>query len=1363
MNLRHSLRLFLCLSFAILLGFSGTLCYAQASSQGQWSAVENWPTRAIHTTLLPDGRVLFISYYDESLQPNIWDPITDTFSPTVPSSYALFCAGHTSLADGRVFIAGGHIADYTGYAHAEIYDPFKNTFTVLPDMNEGRWYPTTTVLANGDVLVVSGDVNSNTNVDPLPQVYQFSTGTWRNLSTAQYSMPLYPVMFVAPNGKVFYAGPEPATSYLDTTGTGNWTALATRTFSGWRDYGPGVMYDTGKVLDVGGSDPPTATAETIDLTAATPAWKATSSMHYARRQHNAVIMPDGKVFIVGGSSGGGFDDSTNPVYPTEMWDPATGQFTVMASIAEYRGYHSTALLLPDGRVLSAGGNVAGPNAQVYSPPYLFAGTRPSISSAPASVGYGQSIFIGTPDGASISQVTWLRNGSTTHTFDESARFMRLTFTQTSGGLTVTTPANGNLAPPGYYMLFLVNSSGVPSVAKIIQITQNGGSTGSLSGTVTNSSGVALAGASVSSGGVSATTAADGSYTLNGVTAGSATVTASLTGYQNGSQNVTVTAGGNNQVATIQLSPISPGNVTGSVVNTGGTGIAGAAVSADGLSTVTDSSGKYTLNNLPSGTQTLDVSATGYEPGSATVTVAAGTTTTASNITLNSAIGNVSGKVTNSTGSAISGASVSFGGGSTTTDANGNYSFTNIPAGTIQLVASATGYQSVTQNVTVTGGTTVTANFSLTAASSSPGTVTGTVTNISTGGIISGATVKWGTVSTTTNSSGVYTLSNVAGGAQTVTASATGYLPVSNTVNVAGGTSTLNFQLSTAGILNVTVVNSSGAVVSGAPVTISGGIIATNLSGTTNSSGMWSSNWIPVGSYTVSSGTASTTATVNTGQTTNTTVTQGSTPTTGTITGTVTNSSGTALSGVSVAAGSITATTAANGTYTLANVNAGTQTITASLAGYQTGSQSVNVTAGGTVTANFSLTASTSSSGTVTGTVTNISNGLLLSGATVKWNTTAVSTDSNGVYTLSNVTGGTQTITASATGYLPVTSTINVSGGTTTLNFQLSTAGILNVTVLNSSGAAVSGASVSISGGIIATTLSGTTNSSGVWSSNWIPIGTYTISSGGATQTATVNTGQTTNATITQGSAPTTGTITGTVTNSSGAALAGATVSGGGISATTASNGTYTLNNVNAGTVTVTASLAGYQTGSQSVNVTAGGTATANFSLTATTSSAGTVTGKVTNISNGVALSGATVKWGSTTVTTSSTGIYTISNVTSGTQTLTASATGYLPRSLTVSVPSGGTATLNFPLATAGKISVKAVNSSGAADLGATVTISGGVIATTVSGTTNSSGIFATNWIPIGTYTVTISESGHTTQSKSASVSPGVTTTVNFTF
>ncbi len=117
----------------------------------------------------------------------------------------LFCAGHTTLADGRVFIAGGHITDYMGYPHAVIFDPATNGFTSLPDMNTGRWYPTVTTLPNGDVLVVSGDINANTNVDTLPQVFQFATKTWRNLTTAQLSQPLYPNMLVAPNGKVFNA------------------------------------------------------------------------------------------------------------------------------------------------------------------------------------------------------------------------------------------------------------------------------------------------------------------------------------------------------------------------------------------------------------------------------------------------------------------------------------------------------------------------------------------------------------------------------------------------------------------------------------------------------------------------------------------------------------------------------------------------------------------------------------------------------------------------------------------------------------------------------------------------------------------------------------------------------------------------------------------------------------------------------------------------------------------------------------------------------------------------------------------------------------------------------------------------------
>lgn len=470
----------ICIALLIIVNVCVSPADAQADTVGQWSPVAGWPNRAVHATLLSDGRVLFVSYYGESLRPHIWDPTNNSFTPTAAASYELFCAGHTLLANGKVFIAGGFIADDVGFNRAVIYDPAANTFMPLPNMNKGRWYPTTTVLPNGDVLVVSGDANGASHANALPQVFQMSTNTWRSLTSAQLVLPLYPLMFVAPNGEVFYAGNSSQSRYLNTTGTGAWTSVASTHFSS-RDYGPGVSYDVGKVLIVGGDDPPTATAETIDLTATVPAWKFTGSMHFPRRQNNAVLLADGKVLIVGGSKGSGFDNSSAAVLPAEMWDPATGKFSVMASISKYRGYHSTALLLPDGRVLSAGGNVGGPNAQVFSPPYLFAGARPTISSAPGSVAYGQTVFIGTPDAGAISQVSFLRTGSVTHTFDESQRFMRLQFTQAAGGLNITMPANGNLAPPGYYMLFILNSLGVPSVATIVHISQSGDNAGLPSG------------------------------------------------------------------------------------------------------------------------------------------------------------------------------------------------------------------------------------------------------------------------------------------------------------------------------------------------------------------------------------------------------------------------------------------------------------------------------------------------------------------------------------------------------------------------------------------------------------------------------------------------------------------------------------------------------------------------------------------------------------------------------------------------------------------------------------------------------------------------------------------------------------------
>jgi hypothetical protein len=196
-------------------------------------------------------------------------------------------------------------------------------------------------------------------------------------------------------------------------------------------------------------------------------------------------------------------------------------------------------------------------------------------------------------------------------------------------------------------------------------------------------------------------------------------------------------------------------------------------------------------------------------------------------------------------------------------------------------------------------------------------------------------------------------------------------------------------------------------------------------------------------------------------------------------------------------------------------------------------------------------------------------------------------------------------------------------------------------------------------------------------------------------------------------------------------------------------------------VQLVASAAGFQSMTQSVVVNGGTTSTANFTLAAAPAG-GTVTGKITNASSGAIVTGATVNWSGGSTTSNTSGIYTLTNVTAGTQNITAVKTGYLAHTLAANVVAGATSTLNIPIATGGKISVKVVTSSGAAVSGATVTIKGGVIATTVSGLSNSTGIFTTNWIPVGTYTVTVAKSGFATQSKTTTVASGATVSLTFT-
>ncbi|PTL80396.1 glyoxal oxidase [Vitiosangium sp. GDMCC 1.1324] len=450
-----------------------TMLAAPAEAQtpadvGQWSSVMTWPVSATHTHLQPDGRVMFFGEFSEGDDPpRLWNPSTNALSSLPLPGYNIFCSGHSYLADGRLLVTGGHIESHVGLPDASLYNPFTSSWSHLPNMNKGRWYPTNTTLSNGDVMVLSGEVNGTGDMNLLPQRWLAASGSWKDMTTAQLKLPYYPRMFLLPNGKLFYAGPQRGTRFMDPNGTGSWTSGPLSNF-GTRSYGPAVFLD-GKVTLIGGGDPPTATVEQIDFTVASPTWRYMASMSTPRRQHNAVILPDGTVLVVGGSSGSGFDNHDTPVLQAEVWNPATNQWKRLASQRIYRGYHSTAVLLPDGRVVSGGGRKEH-TAEVYSPPYLFKGARPTIGSAPGVVAPGTSFFVATPDASRVTKVTLIAIGSVTHAFDQNQRLLTLGFTRTSNGITLTAPASNNLAPPGYYMLFLVNDAGVPSIGQMVRIS-----------------------------------------------------------------------------------------------------------------------------------------------------------------------------------------------------------------------------------------------------------------------------------------------------------------------------------------------------------------------------------------------------------------------------------------------------------------------------------------------------------------------------------------------------------------------------------------------------------------------------------------------------------------------------------------------------------------------------------------------------------------------------------------------------------------------------------------------------------------------------------------------------------------------------
>jgi hypothetical protein len=475
----------------VLLSFfsSAELALAQANLQGRWQTLPTtMPINPVHVALLRTGKVLVVSGSgnvpsNTNYQAGIWDPATGTVT-TQSLAWDMFCNAMVILPDGRPFIVGGNLAydPFRGEAKSAVYSPSTGQFTNLESMAHGRWYPTATTLGDGRILAFSG-LNEQSSTNTTVEIYTVGSG-WSQEYSAGWTPPLYPRMHLLPNGNVFYSGPS-AFSMMFDTDAHTWSAITGTNYSSGRTYGSSVLLSltpangyTPRVMIFGGGNPATATTEIIDLSADNPAWQWGPPMSQARIEMNAVLLPNGKMLALGGSAND--EDAATASLSADLFDADGATVSPAGQNAFPRLYHSVALLLPDARVWVAGGNpqrgTYEPHMEIYSPPYLFAADgspapRPTITSVSSGViGYGNTFQVQTPDAASIASAVLMRPGAATHAFDMDQRLVGMSFTPGSGVLTVTAPPNGNIAPPGYYLLFLLNSAGVPSVGTFVQLT-----------------------------------------------------------------------------------------------------------------------------------------------------------------------------------------------------------------------------------------------------------------------------------------------------------------------------------------------------------------------------------------------------------------------------------------------------------------------------------------------------------------------------------------------------------------------------------------------------------------------------------------------------------------------------------------------------------------------------------------------------------------------------------------------------------------------------------------------------------------------------------------------------------------------------
>ncbi len=459
----------------------------QSSSMGEWSSVFGMPLVAVHAALMPTGELLFFDAWEIPGTPSarLWNPDSGNYTSVANGFAELFCAGHILTHDGRLLTTGGHNGAGVGTTDATTFDSTTQQWTALPSLIYARWYPSLVQLGNQKLFTIGGAISRPNNAN-TPEMLTLASGAWQELPLPQPPLPTpaiefgeYPLTFEMPDGRLFVNGYD-GTRLLNLAGP----SVTPPTYAP-APFGAGVMFRPGQVLVAGGGTPPLGSdpvleaTGVIDLNQSNPSWRTVGSMQYRRSQHNLVILPDGKVLVVGGANEVSLI-STHGVLPAEIFDPGTEQWTTVAAMATPRMYHSIAILLPDGRVLAAGGGRINPgvpdetNGEFYSPPYLFNGARPEVTGAPSAVGYGASFAVASADPAAVARVTFVRISSVTHGINLDQRFFELPFTTAGGAVVAEAPSDARLAPAGDYFVFLLNAQGVPSIGRRVRLGGAGG-------------------------------------------------------------------------------------------------------------------------------------------------------------------------------------------------------------------------------------------------------------------------------------------------------------------------------------------------------------------------------------------------------------------------------------------------------------------------------------------------------------------------------------------------------------------------------------------------------------------------------------------------------------------------------------------------------------------------------------------------------------------------------------------------------------------------------------------------------------------------------------------------------------------------